>query len=67
MTLSISKLDLIVLLLIKNLFTRIPLIYQEKFFETNSRTSLSIDRYLLQGHIILKIQRQRYLEKKLDI
>ena len=31
---------------------------QEKIFETNSRTSLIIDRYLLQGHIILKIQRQ---------
>ena len=31
---------------------------QEKIFESNSRTSLSIDRYLLQGHRTLKIQRQ---------
>lgn len=30
---------------------------QEKIFETNSRTSLSIDRYLSQGYRILKIQR----------
>jgi hypothetical protein len=31
---------------------------QEKIFETNWHTSLSIDRYLLQGHRTLKIQRQ---------
>ena|SRR5829696_2221426 len=31
---------------------------QEKIFETNSRTSLIIDKYLLQGYRTLKIQRQ---------